>query len=268
MTAFYSDLKKLREEQNIDLSEISNRTKINKRFLECIEKGDFDFLPKVYVRLFIKAYTSELGTDPEEFLNKLEKHLSGEKDESYKDKKVGDNLSPIDKDKDGETTDKSPFQIRSDVIKAVIMVALLIFAIFTVKKIVSKPGESNKVISVKNGSDLVEFDNDFSESDYEKEVTENIIPLNPPYQITLNSEDSILYQIKSDDENFNSDYLGKGGEIIKEFKSSVFLRVNHTTNMNAFINDTKVELNPSNFPADIAYDVKTGKLSISSYLPK
>ncbi len=268
MTAFYSDLKKLREEQNIDLAEISNRTKINKRFLECIEKGDFDFLPKVYVRLFLKAYTSELGTDPAEFLNKLEEHLSGEKGESYKDNKVDDDLSPVDKDKDDETTDKSPFQIRSDVTKAVIMVAVLIFAIFTIKKIVSEPGESDEAISVKASTDSVEFDNDIFESDYEKEVVENLILLHPPYQITLNSADSILYQIKSDDETLNSDYLGKGGEIIKEFKSSVFLRINHTTNMNAFINDTKVELNPSNLPADIAYDVKTGKLSISSYLPK
>ena len=62
-TLFFEELKKLRISQDIELSEISNRTKINLEYLESIEKGSFDFLPYIYVRLFLKAYCSEIGSD-------------------------------------------------------------------------------------------------------------------------------------------------------------------------------------------------------------
>jgi len=63
---FYGDLKKIRREKEIDLGEVANRTKINQAYLESIEKGDYTFLPHVYVRLFLRAYTVEIGADPDE----------------------------------------------------------------------------------------------------------------------------------------------------------------------------------------------------------
>ena len=53
---FFEELKKQRISQDIELNEISNRTKINLEYLESIEKGDFDFLPYIYVRLFLKHF--------------------------------------------------------------------------------------------------------------------------------------------------------------------------------------------------------------------
>ena len=52
---FFKELKKLRIERDIELAEISTRTKINLDYLETLESGDFTFLPYVYVRLFMKA---------------------------------------------------------------------------------------------------------------------------------------------------------------------------------------------------------------------
>ena len=80
MTSFYNDLKELRQGQKIELSEVANRTKINIQYLEALEKGDFSFLPLVYVRLFLRAYAVEIGADKDDILNQLEIHLenSGE----------------------------------------------------------------------------------------------------------------------------------------------------------------------------------------------
>ena len=61
---FYIQLKTHRETQKISLEEISKRTKINIKFLKSIENGEFQILPKTYVRLFLKSYSIEIGINP------------------------------------------------------------------------------------------------------------------------------------------------------------------------------------------------------------
>ena len=58
---FYHDLKQLRVAQGITLEDISAHTRINTRFLEALEQGDFTILPKTYIRLFLRSYCQEIG---------------------------------------------------------------------------------------------------------------------------------------------------------------------------------------------------------------
>lgn len=69
---FYEELKKRRESAGITLDQISNKIKVNKTILEAFEKGDFTKLPETYVRLFLKAYTNELGANPAKILSEYE----------------------------------------------------------------------------------------------------------------------------------------------------------------------------------------------------
>ena len=59
-TPFYILLKKTRESKEIDLQTISNTTKVNIKYLEAIENGNFDSLPNIYIRLFIRTYSEYL----------------------------------------------------------------------------------------------------------------------------------------------------------------------------------------------------------------
>lgn len=62
-------LKEAREEQNISLDSLQETTKIQKRYLEAIERGDFHILPgKFYARAFIKEYANAVGLDPTELI--------------------------------------------------------------------------------------------------------------------------------------------------------------------------------------------------------
>lgn len=79
MEKFYEELKTLRERQDIELTEIQNRTKINLEILEAFERGEFDALPLPYIRLFLRAYVIEIGGDPDEALTQLEHYLSNKK---------------------------------------------------------------------------------------------------------------------------------------------------------------------------------------------
>lgn len=62
-------LKKARYEKGIDLDQLQDSTKIQKRYLEAIEEGNFSILPgNFYVRAFIKSYAEAVGLDPDEVL--------------------------------------------------------------------------------------------------------------------------------------------------------------------------------------------------------
>ena len=69
---FYNKYKKFRIENNIDLKDVSKRTKIDLKYLQAIERGKFAEIPPVYVKLFFKAYISEIGVDIDEALLELD----------------------------------------------------------------------------------------------------------------------------------------------------------------------------------------------------
>ena len=73
---FYNKYKKFRIENNIDLKDVSKRTKIDLKYLQAIERGKFAEIPPVYVKLFFKAYISEIGVDIDEALFELDSFLN------------------------------------------------------------------------------------------------------------------------------------------------------------------------------------------------
>lgn len=70
MTELGELLRKTREEKGFSLNDIQEATKIQRRYLEAIEKGNLDALPgQFYARAFIRRYAEILGLNPEELLN-------------------------------------------------------------------------------------------------------------------------------------------------------------------------------------------------------
>ena len=64
-------LKKIRSDRRLSLNEISSNTKIQVKYLEYLENGDYDKLPaQVYVKGFLRSYAEFLGSD-EHFLIRL-----------------------------------------------------------------------------------------------------------------------------------------------------------------------------------------------------
>lgn len=62
-------LRSTRESLGLTLDEIESRTKIRKRYLSALEKGDWSVLPgRVYARGFVRNYAEALGLDGAELL--------------------------------------------------------------------------------------------------------------------------------------------------------------------------------------------------------
>ena len=74
---FFDALKSHRESKDIEISEICEFTKIHPRYIEAIESGDFNVLPTVYMRLFLRAYTNFIGADSAKALEDFELHTTG-----------------------------------------------------------------------------------------------------------------------------------------------------------------------------------------------
>jgi len=139
MNEFFTDLKEKRLSQNIELDEIHSRTKINLDYLKAIESGQFDVLPLPYIRLFLRAYVTELGGDSVEALHQLEIYLAKKEGKRVPKKAVAaqsqPNIERIEEKAKVPTVSRPPSKIREDLIKGVILLIIFLFAIFVIKKI-------------------------------------------------------------------------------------------------------------------------------------
>lgn len=71
LASFGEELRREREIRGISLKEISDATKISKRFLEAIERNDHRTLPApVFTRGFVREYARYLGLNAEEMVNR------------------------------------------------------------------------------------------------------------------------------------------------------------------------------------------------------
>ncbi len=61
MNAISGKLRQAREASGITLDSIAIATRIQKKFLEAMEEGNFSILPQTYVRAFLRAYAREVG---------------------------------------------------------------------------------------------------------------------------------------------------------------------------------------------------------------
>jgi len=70
MPTFGEELRRERELRAISLREVAEATKVNLRYLEAIERNQFEQLPGgVFNRGFVRAYAQFIGVDPEAMVN-------------------------------------------------------------------------------------------------------------------------------------------------------------------------------------------------------
>lgn len=71
------EFKSHREKKEISLQLIHNKTRIDIKYLKAIEDGNFDVMPQVYLRAFLKEYAKSIDLNPEETLKNYEKAVAG-----------------------------------------------------------------------------------------------------------------------------------------------------------------------------------------------
>lgn len=77
-----AELKAKREEEDISLETINQKTRIDLKFLKAIDDGNFAIIDEVYIRAFIREYAKIVGLDPDKIIKKYELAKAGKLDES------------------------------------------------------------------------------------------------------------------------------------------------------------------------------------------
>lgn len=93
---FAKELKSSREAKEISLNYIASRTKIDIRFLQAIEEGNFDLLPEIYMRAFIREYAQFSEIDVKETLKKFDLAKRGLLEENSSQEKEPNESSTTD----------------------------------------------------------------------------------------------------------------------------------------------------------------------------
>ena len=136
MAQFYKELKDLRISKEISLEDLESKTKINVKYLNAIEQGDFDILPTPYLRLFIRAYAVEIGGDAERALEQLDSFVgnirptsatSQIKNTEKEESKIDANFSFFN------LLSESNLKLRNDILKVSLLSILFIFSIVIIK---------------------------------------------------------------------------------------------------------------------------------------
>ena len=141
---FFLALKSHRESKGIEIDEISDYTKINPKYLHAIEEGDFNIIPNIYMRLFIRSYTKYIGADYEQVLVDYELHTTGKVQPKFfeneqNQKESTDNIfSPSELFNNSED-----FQINYKQIITIILTVIAIYSGFKLIEFISNDGTSN-----------------------------------------------------------------------------------------------------------------------------
>lgn len=281
MTSFYNDLKELRQGQKIELSEVANRTKINIQYLEALEKGDFSFLPLVYVRLFLRAYAVEIGADKDDILNQLEIHLENSGEGTLpKNQPATEEAGPakfrlVDEDdeidEDHEIRESTPFQMRASLVKVAVLLIVVFFAVYIVRRIVTEapvPAEGEITVAEEVKAAEGRITDRFLLANYnpDRRVDELLLPA--PFSLTLSSRSTIWYEYIMDGSNPVSGTVPPGDEIVLEFESFISIRIEKSSEVQLKLNDASVSLDPLPNPTDVFYRVGMGQLTVISYTPR
>jgi transcriptional regulator with XRE-family HTH domain len=74
---FAEQLRKARLKKGVSLQQMAAKTRIDFKYLEAIDNGNFSFLPDLYVKAFIKQYAKAIDLNEQETIKKFEAVKSG-----------------------------------------------------------------------------------------------------------------------------------------------------------------------------------------------
>ncbi|RMF07822.1 MAG: hypothetical protein D6762_06805 [Candidatus Neomarinimicrobiota bacterium] len=242
MALFYKELKKLRENSDIKLEEIQNRTKIDLRFLEAFENGQFDLLPYTYIRLFFRAYVTEIGGDPVQALNDLDHYLNR--------KPATEPSKPAASDKTPKTPEKlsdgfkpqSPVLKRSNLIKAGILIVFWVFALLVIRKITYESSDA----AITDGGQHVLIDHLVTDEELlnnyvvynSSEITHSAVP---PFSLRIASKQLLSYRIVADSTRHDTISMASGDSKSFLFSHQAEVVLNHSQGVDVYLNGVRLK---------------------------
>jgi cytoskeletal protein RodZ len=273
MAQFYKELRELRLSKEINLEELENRTKINAKYLEAIEEGNFDILPIPYLRLFLRAYAIEIGGDSERALEQLDSFIGNTKPKMIplqQNEDTMEDTSNSEKISLSILFSKSNLKLRKDIIKVGVLSVFFIFSIVIIKKIFSNEIDYSNDSSEKKVIRKMELitEEKLITNYTEDKFIEESLSIEPPFFLTLLSGSDIGITIVQDTLKPYIKYLNPGTELnLEGFISKAELIFTNTEKLRVRLNG--IELNPiKNYSHPLRLLIKSSPPSFTARLYK
>ena len=273
MAQFYKELRELRLSKEINLEELENRTKINAKYLEAIEEGNFDILPIPYLRLFLRAYAIEIGGDSERALEQLDSFIGNTKPKMIplqQNEDTMEDTSNSEKISLSILFSKSNLKLRKDIIKVGVLSVFFIFSIVIIKKIFSNEIDYSNNSSEKKVIRKMELitEEKLITNYTEDKFIEESLSIEPPFFLTILSGSDIGITIVQDTLKPYIKYLNPGTELnLEGFISKAELIFTNTEKLRVRLNG--IELNPiKNYSHPLRLLIKSSPPSFTARLYK
>ncbi len=104
---FADQLRSARLKKGISLQQLAAKTRIDLKFLEALDNGNFSFLPELYVKAFIKQYAKLVDLDEDEMVQRYEDAKAGKLQEQDETKSLLEKKIDIEKPAE-ESTKEEP----------------------------------------------------------------------------------------------------------------------------------------------------------------
>ena len=273
MAQFYKELRELRLSKEINLEELENRTKINAKYLEAIEEGNFDILPIPYLRLFLRAYAIEIGGDSERALEQLDSFIGNTKPKMtplQQNEDTMEDTSNSEKISLSILFSKSNLKLRKDIIKVGVLSVFFIFSIVIIKKIFSNEIDYSNNSSEKKVIRKMELitEEKLITNYTEDKFIEESLSIEPPFFLTLLAGSDIGITIVQDTLKPYIKYLNPGTELnLEGFIYKAELMFTNTEKLRVRLNG--IELNPiKNYSHPLRLLIKSSPPSFTARLYK
>ena len=150
MTELGSALKSAREANGLSLDDLQRLTKIQKRYLIGIEKGNYDMMPgKFYVRAFIKQYAEAVGLEPEEIFEQYKNDIP-----SVREDELPEQLSRVQSKKTMSPAQSKLLESLPKILVAVFILGLAVAIYFLITNFMPQGNEPNG----ENESEIVKIE--------------------------------------------------------------------------------------------------------------
>lgn len=287
---FYEKYKKLRKDQKIDLVDIENRTKINIKYLEALETGDFDFIQDPYTKLFLRAYINEIGADPDVAISELSEYQlkkdSIKSKETENTKQVKNIFDEIKTDISIPSEKKSRFiqnvssgvdhkavnrlfNIPPNLIKGVIFLVFWVIIIIVIRGITLE--NKNEFPNVKseqiddNNTNFINFQQiqaDFLEINSLQTAIEQSLPL----IVKIVSKNTLGIVSEQDSLEVKSFSITSGDQKTYSFNTNLDILLNHSEGVTVFVNgDAIQEIRSQKTPVRLIFSIEPKSVTIKHY---
>lgn len=149
MSELGTRLREARVEKGYTLNTLQQMTKIQKKYLQAIEEGQYDEVPgKFYVRAFIKQYADMVGLSGDELLEEFQEELEANSDEV--DETVAPSETPIPSrlSQRQNNNDKSGWESLFSYLPVVFLVAIIVLIMLTLVIAINRIGNVERTNNI------------------------------------------------------------------------------------------------------------------------